>query len=399
MPLDSTAGFPLPFASTLAGVAPPPILECRGWAAAYDGRHGSRIDLTQAVPGWPPPAALRERLAAAAADPAHAGYGPLEGEPALREAVAAETNRLYGGDVDAGDVGITAGATAGFNLAMTVLAGSADQVLLPTPWFFNHQMALALRGVGVVPLPCRADDGFLPDPERAAAAITPATRAVVLVSPNNPTGAILPSRLLEHFAELCRRHRLWLILDETYRDFLPAAAATPHELFARDDWRDFVVQLYSFSKAYCVPGHRMGAVIGGPSFRASLLKAVDNLQICPPRPPQPALAWAIANLLEWRESNRQRIAERAAAFAGAMAGAPGWQVDAIGAYFAWIRVPAAARDSMQVARRLAERRGIVTLPGPVFGPGAERHLRMAFANLPDTAYADLPGRLAGVEAA
>ncbi|MBX9699632.1 MAG: aminotransferase [Acetobacteraceae bacterium] len=392
MPLDLSLPDRPRVAANVAAVPPPPIPVCRAWATHYDGSAGPVIDLTQAVPAWPPPSELRERLAIAAADPRLAAYGPLEGEPELRAAVADETFRLYGGDVTAADVGVTAGANVAFHLAATVLAAPGERVILPAPWFFNHQMALALRGVAAVPLPCRADDGFLPDPDRAAELIGPGVRAIVLVTPNNPTGAVMPPELLDRFAALCRARGLWLVLDETYRDFLPGAAR-PHRLFDRPDWRDFVVQLYSFSKAYCVPGHRMGSVVAGPAFRAELLKAVDNLQICPPRPPQAALAWAVPALRAWRAENAERITAGARAFSEAMAATPGWRIDAMGAYFAWVRVPNGAEDSRAVARRLASERGVVTLPGAVFGPGGSRHLRMAFAGLQPEVCPALAARL------
>ncbi|HYF08396.1 MAG TPA: aminotransferase class I/II-fold pyridoxal phosphate-dependent enzyme, partial [Acetobacteraceae bacterium] len=170
-----------PLAATAERVPPPPIPACREWAAAYDGAQGPLLDLTQAVPGYAPHPELLARLGAAAADPSFAGYGPLEGESGLREAFAEETRLLHGGDVAADDVRITAGANQGFNLAMTAITAPGDAVILPTPWFFNHQMALTLRGVEGIPLPCRAEDGFLPDPDCAAALITPHTRAIVLV--------------------------------------------------------------------------------------------------------------------------------------------------------------------------------------------------------------------------
>src|SRR5918994_1897942 len=115
--------------------------------------------------------------------------------------------------------------------AATCRNAPGDEVLLPAPWFFNHEMALALRGVRAVPLPCRAADGFLPDPERAAALVGARTRALVLVTPNNPTGAVMPPELVGRFAELCRERELWLLLDETYRDFLPEGQDAPHALF------------------------------------------------------------------------------------------------------------------------------------------------------------------------
>jgi aspartate/methionine/tyrosine aminotransferase len=384
-------------APTAAAVPVPPIPACRAWASRYAGEHGPPLDLTQAVPGWPPHPDMLAALARAAGDPAAATYGLLEGELALREALAEEMCRLYGGDTRADDLRITAGANIAFSLATLVMAAPGDEVLLPAPWFFNHEMALALRGVRAVPLPCRAADGFLPDPERAAALLGPRARAIVLVTPNNPTGAVMPPELVARFAELCRERGLWLLLDETYRDFLPECQDAPHALFRRPDWRDFAVQLYSFSKAYCIPGHRVGAVAAGPAFRAEFVKAVDNIQICPPRPPQFALAWAVPALREWRAVNRARIAERAAAFRRILAaGAPEWPIDAIGAYFAWVRVPDGAPDSAAVGERLAAERGVVSLPGSVFGPGGKRHIRLAFANTGQKAIVEVPKRLAGL---
>lgn len=131
-------------------------------------------------------------------------------------------------------------------------------------------------------------------------------------------------------------------------------------------------------------------------FRGEFVKAVDNIQICPPRPPQFALAWAVRALREWRAGNRARIAARAAAFRRALAEVPEWRIDAIGAYFAWVRVPDAAPDSAVAAERLAAERGVVSLPGPVFGPGGDRHLRLAFANTDENTIAEVPKRLAGL---
>ncbi len=391
MPLDHLAHRAPPLAATAQAVPPPPIPACRDWAARYDGRHGPLLDLTQAVPGGPPHPEMLRRLGEAAADPAFATYGPLEGEPALREALAAETRRLYGGDATAADVRITAGANLGFTLAMSAIAAPGDEVILPLPWFFNHQMALGLRGVAARSLP--HDAAFLPDPDAAAALIGPRTRAIVLVTPNNPTGAAFPPALVARFAALCRERGLWLVLDETYRDFLPEEAGPPHGLFAREDWRDFAVQILSFSKAHGIPGHRMGAVLAGPRLLAGFMKAVDNIQICPPRPAQAALAWAIPELAGWRRERARQMADTGRAFAAALAGVPGFSIACQGGYFAWVRVPEGAADGARVAEALASRLGLVTLPGAFFGPGNGRHLRMAYAKLDPAAIPAVAERL------
>ncbi len=378
----------------LTRTAAPAIPTARAWAAAYDGAAGPALDLTQAVPGYPPPDTLLARLALEAGRAENAGYGPIDGDPALRAALADDATAAYGTRIDAADVAITAGCNLAFHMTTTVLAGDGGAVMLPLPWYFNHRMALEMAGIPCIPLPRGADDAFLPDPRRAAATLdaNPTIRALVLVSPDNPTGAVCPPALIAAFAALCRERGVWLVLDETYRDFLPPGP--PHGLFAEPDWRDGIVHLYSFSKAYCVPGHRLGAIIAGGAFRAALMKALDTLQICPNRAAQAALSWAVPALADWRRGNAVLMAERARVFAAAMAGLPDWRVGAMGAYFAWVQLPDAAPDAMEAAEALAARHGLLTLPGPFFGPGHDRHLRLAFANVAAPALAAVPDRLA-----
>ena len=287
---------------------------------------------------------------------------------------------------------ITAGCNLAFAMVMAALAAEGEAVLLPTPHYFNHHMTLTLQGARPIPLPTRAEDGFVPDPDRVEALLVAQhARAVVLVSPNNPTGAVYPPAVIAAIAAICRRHGAALVLDETYRDFV---AGAPHALFQDPDWRDVLVHLYSFSKAYCVPGHRIGAVVAGAAFQGALAKALDTLQICPSRPAQAALAWAVPALGAWREGNRALMAARAGFFRDAVSQLPGWRLDAIGTYFAYLRLPEAAPDAMQAAEQLAAEAGLLTLPGPFFGPDQDRHLRLAFANAAEDVLRAVPARLA-----
>lgn len=394
-----TDGFPAPagappLAATILRTDAPPIPAARAWAARYRGAAGPAIDLTQAVPGYPPHPALLARLGAAAADVGMAGYGPILGDRALRGALAADIARRYGADIAPEEVAVTAGCNLAFAMVMETIAAPGDAVMLPAPWYFNHRMALAMRGVEAVPLPCRAEDGFVPDPDRAAARLTPSVRAIVLVTPNNPTGAAYPAEVIEAFAALARARGVWLVLDETYRDFV--GSDPPHGLMRGGAWRDVLIHLYSFSKAYCVPGHRVGAVVAGHRVLEAFAKAADTLQICAPRAPQAALAWAIEGLRAWREDNRAMMARRAAAFRAAMTAAPGWRIDALGGYFAYLRLPDGLRDAVSVSERLAAEQGLLVLPGLFFGPGQERHVRVAFANADEATIAAVPARLAAL---
>lgn len=382
-----------PINPRLLAVESPPIPEAQGWRAEYSGALGSMIDLSQAVPGTPPPEEVLERLAAAAGAGDMTRYGPILGDAVLREAYSAEVSRLYGATVPVSATAITAGCNEAFVTAMLALAGAGDNVILPVPWYFNHKMTCDMLGIEARPLPCSAEAGFVPDVDQAAVLIDARTRAVVLVSPNNPTGAIYPPEVIAGFARLCRARGLALVLDETYRDFLSGGNA-PHTLFDDSDWGDVLVQLYSFSKAHAIPGHRLGAMVAAPSVIGEIAKVLDSVQICPARPAQAVVAWAIEAMRPWREAQRQELQRRAEACRAAFAHLNGWKLHSIGAYFAYASHPEAGRrPSREVARDLAARRGVLALPGPYFGLGQEDHLRLAFANVGVERIAELGTRL------
>nr|WP_210272608.1 aminotransferase [Chthonobacter rhizosphaerae] len=378
----------------------PPIPAAQGWAAAYDGRLGPLVNLAQAVPGDPPPQALLDRLAAAAATPAAATYGSIFGDLALREALGADVEAVYGGPVAPGEIAITAGCNQAFFVTMLALAAAGDEVILPTPWYFNHKMTLDMLGIRSVPLPCRAADGFVPDVEAARALVGPRTRAILLVSPNNPTGATYPPAVIASFADLAEAAGIALVVDETYRDFLAPGAGRPHALFA-ERRRSHFIQLYSFSKSYAIPGHRLGSVIAAPDAIAEIGKVLDCVQICPPRAAQAAVAWAVPETAAWRQETRARIAARAERFRALVAEAPGWSISAIGAYFAYLGHPF-DMPGERVAERLARESGVLALPGSFFGPkddpDQDRHLRFAFANVDEAALAVVPARLTSLSA-
>jgi aspartate/methionine/tyrosine aminotransferase len=281
---------------------------------------------------------------------------------------------------------------------MMTVARHGDAVLLPAPWYFNHQMSLDMLGIEPRPLPCPAEAGFVPQVADAEALIDERVRAVVLVTPNNPTGAVYPAHVIEAFAELCRRRGIFLVIDETYRDFLPAGVNRPHGLFADAKWRGTVIQLYSFSKSYAIPGHRTGAITADALLIDQIAKILDCIQICAPRPAQAVLPWAVEGLRPWREANRAEINRRIEVFRQALAPVPEWRIDSIGAYFAYLRHPFAGRTAQEVAERLASERGVLCLPGSFFGPGQDRHLRVAFANVSAEVLAELTGRLEAFEA-
>lgn len=384
-----------PFNPLVRDTGTPPIPEAQGWARRYDGLRGPLIDMSQAVPGYPPHEDILNHLSQAAGTLAAARYGDIYGDETLRQALAADMSSRYAADVKVDEIAITSGCNQAFVLIAMTLAKAGDNIILPAPWYFNHQMTLDMLGVEPRALLCKAEKNFIPSVDDARALIDSKTRAIVLVTPNNPTGAIYPRDVIKAFAKLAQEKNIWLVIDETYRDFLNATHGAPHELFSAPAWQGNVLSLYSFSKTYCVPGHRVGAIVGGRSILDEIGKVIDCVQICAPRAAQHALAWAIPNTTEWRAANTREIEQRAKAFTSAMTKINGWRLDSIGAYFAYVAHPFSDTPVRRVAERLAEERGVLALPGPYFGPHQETHLRVAFANVGVDAIETLPTRLLG----
>ncbi len=383
----------------MRATSPPPVMEARRWLAhAPPSAEMPLINVSQAAPVEPPPEPLRAAMAEAVLnDPAAHLYGPVLGLLALREEVARQWSRDYGGTVAPDQVAITSGCNEAFAAAISTLAGAGDEVLLPTPWYFNHAMWLQMQGIRAVPVPPGPD--MVPDVADAARAITPRTRAIVLVTPNNPTGAEYPAGAIAAFRDLARSAGLPLIVDETYRDFRGAEGA-PHDLFADPDWDATLIHLYSFSKAFRLTGHRVGAMIAAPARLAEVEKFLDTVTICPAQIGQIGALWGLRNLGDWLAGERQEILSRRAAIEAGAAELEDWRLLGCGAYFAYLRHPF-AMPSSEVAQRLVAEAAILCLPGTMFRPGGDAdgrtELRVAFANIDAATIATLFTRLGALD--
>ncbi|MBQ2262175.1 MAG: aminotransferase [Loktanella sp.] len=386
--------------SRTAATFSPPVMEARRW---LDGvTHPADrplINVSQAAPVAAPPLALREALASIVMQDTEAHlYGPVLGLPALRQEIAQQWSHSYGGKVQPEQVGITSGCNQAFAAAIAALCDEDDEVILPVPYYFNHRMWLDMSGVTTIPLICGAN--MIPDAAQAANLITPRTRAIVLVSPNNPCGVEYPASTLRAFMDVARAHDIALIVDETYRDFDSRTGAA-HDLFSDPAWDDTLIQLYSFSKAYRLTGHRVGAVLTNPTLMAEIEKFLDTVAICPNQIGQRAALWGMQNLGQWLAGERDEILDRRAAISDhfpALA-AKGWKLLGVGAYFAYLEHPFAI-SSADLAQQLVTDAGILLLPGTMFMPadlpGGESQLRIAFANIDRAGIATLFDRLAKV---
>ncbi len=375
------------FNRNVAKTAASPVSEAHGWPGAD---HPNVIDVSQAVPGYPPAADLVAYLAEVVGRPEVARYTPVLGLPELREELAADVSRTYQTPVGWERVAITAGCNQAFALAATVLAGPRDEVIVPLPYYFNHDMWLRIQDIRPVYVP-GGDDL---DPERVERAVTARTRAIVLVSPNNPTGTVSSPQQIQALAEVAARAGVRLVLDETYRDFRPTTAP-PHGLFGWEEWPDTFVHLYSFSKVYSITGYRVGAIAAGADLLAEFEKAADCITICPPRVGQEAARYGLRHLRPFREEKRRLMTERVERFRRDLAAAAsGFRLVSAGAYFAWVEHPFRGQTGREAARSLLDAQQVLALAGEMFGPGQEPYLRLAFANLDEGRIPELVERLA-----
>ena len=384
----------------MAATFPPPVMEARRWLDGVTFTNERRlINVSQAAPVDPPPQALRDAMADAVLndDGTHL-YGPVLGLPELREQIASDWSKAYGGAINETQVAITSGCNQAFAATIATLAAPGDEVILPTPWYFNHKMWLDMGGITSVAL--KTSDDLIPKVADSEALITSRTRAIALVSPNNPGGVEYPADVLRGFLELCRSKGIVLIVDETYRDF-DSRVGAPHDLF-QGDWDDTLVQLYSFSKAYRLTGHRVGAMVASPARLAEAEKFLDTVAICPNQLGQRAALWGMRNLGNWVGEQRAEILDRRdAIIAGFPAlAANGWRLLGCGAYFAYVEHPYDLPSDV-LAQRMVQEAGVLCLPGTMFVPGddaaGKRQLRIAFANIDRAGIEELFARLTALD--
>jgi aspartate/methionine/tyrosine aminotransferase len=318
---------PCPFgpASRLDAVLRPVIPELGALVRATPGT----LSLAQGMVGWGPPPGVMAALAEACvgeADQAGSrlacrdGYGPVQGDPELLAALATSLRQEHGIDLDGAGLWVTAGSNMAFNaIAQVLCAGppaEPSELILPLPYYFNHVMAVQLAGGCPVPV----DAGLVPDPQRLAAAITPRTRAIVTVSPNNPSGVVMPRPVLEAINRLCARHGLLHISDEAYGQFVYGAEPhwSPGSLAGA---AGHTVTLQSLSKAYGMAGWRVGFMAAPAVLTAALAKVQDTVLICPPRLMQRAAVAALAAGPTWCRPRIASLAGRRAQLRAAVAAA------------------------------------------------------------------------------
>jgi aspartate/methionine/tyrosine aminotransferase len=386
------------FSNTLIQTQEPPIMAAFKWIDATARNPDlPLLNLSQAAPADPPPAPLRAHLSKLIADdPSLHAYGPVLGNDDLRAEVAARWSVDYHGHINPSNIAITSGCNQAFCAAINTVAAPSDAVILVAPWYFNHKMHLDMQGIETRVLTC--DATMLPSIEAAEKLLDSRVKAIVLVTPNNPTGAEYPDDLITQFADLAKSKGISLILDETYRDF-HSSDDPPHTLFADPDWTQYLIHLYSFSKVFRLTGHRVGALVAGTDVLDQVEKYLDTVSICANQTGQRAALFGLQNLKSWVDGERAEIFARRDT-ARASFGNDETELLSCGAYFAYLKHPW-DMSAEALAKRLLSEQSLLVLPGSMFMPSgagapelAEKTLRIAFANVSGNGIVEASRRIA-----
>jgi aspartate/methionine/tyrosine aminotransferase len=355
-------------------------------------RHPGTISLGQGVVHYPPPPAALDAARVALSDPETHAYQDGAGQPALLAAISEKLRRDNGIDAGRGNrVMVTAGGNMAFVHTVLGITEPGDEIILPVPFYFNHEMAIDMAGCTTVRVP--TDDRYQLDLDAIRRAITPRTRAIVTVTPNNPTGAVYPESSLRAVNRLCRERGLYHISDEVY-EYFTYGDATHVSPGAFDGATDHTISLFSLSKSQGFAGWRIGYMVYPERLADSIAKVQDTVLVCPTVISQVAGAAAMEIGPSYTRSFMPALAEvRGIVLEQLRSLEPLCTVPpADGAFYCFLRVNADA-DPMAVAERLVKEHRVAVIPGHAFGVREGCYFRVAYGALQKETVAEGIGRL------
>lgn len=323
------------------------------------------ISLGQGVVNYGPPTAALATIHAMTTEAANHKYQAVSGYPALHEAIRAKLAVENGIDAAGSELMVTAGSNMAFLNAVLAVADPGDEFILPMPYYFNQEMAVRMANGVPVPVPTRPD--FQLDIDAIAAAISPKTRAIVTVSPNNPSGAVYPEADLRAVNELCRRHGLYHFSDEAYEYFV-YDGATHFSAASIAAANQYTLSFYSFSKTYGMASWRVGFVVYPAHLADAMNKVQDTNLICAPMVSQ-TVALAALKLGKSAIAPHLRDLARVRTMVHASLDTLGDLIEypkTQGAFYALMKFPG-IDDPLAFNQQMTRRHKVATIPGFAFG--------------------------------
>jgi aspartate aminotransferase len=335
------------------------------------------IHLEVGEPDFPTPSHIIE-AAHEAAQAGHTRYAPNAGLPGLREALAEKVARRNGYEASPDQVVVTQGGIQALYLVLRALLEPGDEVLLPDPAWPNFRMIAHLLGARVLPYPLVAEGDFLPRIEDLERLVTPRTRAILVNSPSNPLGTVLPRELAQTLLDFARSRGLWFIADEVYDELVFDDTFVSVGAVADPD--DRLVSVYSFSKVYAMTGWRVGYLVAPPDLATILTGMQEPIVSCVNTPTQMAALAALNGpqqvVGEMRDAYRERRDELLEILD--RGDLPSSRPS--GAFYVWTDVSTAGMPSMDLARSMIETEHVAVAPGSAFGDLGEGYVRLSLAS-------------------
>jgi aspartate/methionine/tyrosine aminotransferase len=362
--------------------------------------HPGTISLGQGVVGYGPPPEALAQIERFLADQGNHKYQPVAGIPPLLAAIEqklARENQVRLGA--ANRLMVTAGGNQAFMNVVLAIADPGDEFILPTPYYFNQEMAVTMANCRPVLVP--TDRNYQLDLDALRAAITPRTRAILTVSPNNPSGAVYPAATLRAVNRLCAEHGVFHISDEAYEHFT-YDGATHFSAASEPDTAAHTISLFSLSKSFGFASWRTGWMVYPAALEAAMRKVQDTLLICPPVISQFAAVGALTAGAAYVREKLRGIADTRARVRSELAAL---EADgrceiprADGAFYFLLRLETAV-PPLTIAERLVREHGVAVIPGNAFGLTGGSHLRVAYGALqPETAIEGIDRLVRGLRA-
>ena len=304
-------------------------------------------------------------------------YGTLE----LRNAIADKLRLDNGLKLDPrSEIIVTTGASEGVFLAIMATVNPGDEVLVPDPSWLNYFYCVALAGGRAVSVPLREENGFRLDAEDVVRAITPRTRMLLVVTPHNPTGAVLTEDGLRALASLARERNLLVLADEIYEKLI-YDGIEHHSIGRLPGMRERTLTVNGFSKAYSMTGWRLGYVAGPRELMDILIRVHQYTAMCATSFAQSGAVSAYRGTQDCVEEMRREFARRRKLILerlGRMKGIECVRPD--GAFYVFPSIRGLGRASEEVAMHLLEDGLVATVPGSAFGKHGEGYLRLAYSD-------------------
>jgi aspartate aminotransferase/aminotransferase len=308
-------------------------------------------------------------------------YAPNAGLPTLRAAVAARVTARTGREVAAERVVVTAGAVNALFASLLAVLDPGDEVLLPDPGWPNYESIAHLAGATCRHYPMPAARSFLPDPAEIRALAGPRTKALLLNTPGNPTGAVFPAELMAGLADLARETGLYLVSDEIYEDMVFEGA---HVSIGSLDLADRAFLISGFSKSYAMTGWRLGWVVCPPGLSPVVAGLLEPVISCAPTMIQMAGEVALAGPQESVAKMAELFRRRRDVLAEVLGQSPLLPVLPHGAFYAFLDIGASGLGSLDFARAALAEAAVAVVPGISFGPSSDRFVRVALTVPEDT---------------